>query len=220
MTMIEALIFDFDGTLVDTETPEFDAWQRVFREHGVELDLNDWVRGVGAIGAFSPVDHLAEKLGDDVDRDRAKARARDYCMSIIDTLAPRDGVMELLDGAVSRGLRLAVASSSTHNWVDAQLRRVGLTERFAAVICRDDVGGRAKPQPDVYLAALRALEVPAHAAIAFEDSLNGLLAAKAAQLFTVITHHAVTQHLPFAHADVVAASASHVQLETLLRRGD
>lgn len=214
--MIEALIFDFDGTLVDTETPEFDAWQRVFREHGAELDLNDWVRGVGAIGAFSPLEHLAEKLEGDFDRERAKTRARDYCMTIIDRQAPREGVLDLLDGAAARGLRLAVASSASHAWVDAQLRRVGLTERFAAVICRDDVGGRAKPQPDVYLAALRALDVPAHAAIAFEDSLNGLLAAKAAGIFTVITHHPVTQHLSFAQADVVAASASHVRLDRLL----
>ncbi len=218
--MIEALIFDFDGTLVDTETPEFDAWQRVFREHDVELDLNDWVRGVGAIGAFSPLDHLAEKLSGGFDRERAKSRARDYCMSIINLQAPREGVLEILDDAASRGLRLAVASSAAHSWVDAQLRRVGLTERFAAVICRDDVGGRAKPQPDVYLAALRALDVPAQAAIAFEDSLNGLLAAKAANIFTVITHHAVTRHLQFAQADVIAASASHVRLDTLLMRGD
>lgn len=200
-----ALIFDFDGTILDTETPEFHIWQQIYREHGTELELAEWVSGVGAIGVFDPHAHLQARVAHplpDYDAMRSEVRARHH--AAIEILSPRDGVTQALTAARARGMRTAVASSSTHEWVDAHLRRLGLFDSFDVVRCRDDVApGRAKPHPDIYLAALAALGVRADAAIAVEDSLNGMRAARAAGIFTVVTPNPVTAHLDFAEADLV-----------------
>lgn len=211
--MIKALIFDFDGTILDTETPDFYAWQHVYREHGAELALNEWVRGVGAIDAFDPFDHLQRYIDGTIDRDDIAARVRAHHQPIIQAQTPREGVLELFAAAHARGLRLAVASSATHVWVDMHLQRLGLYHHFEVVRCRDDVAaGRAKPHPDIYLAALHALGLGAPEVVAIEDSLNGLLAAKAAGIFTIVTPNPVTANVDFGQADLVLDSAALIDL--------
>lgn len=211
--MIKALIFDFDGTILDTETPEFYAWQHVYREHGAELGLNEWVRGVGAIGAFDPYDHLQAFIDGPIDRDDIAARVRAHHQPVIQAQQPRDGILALFEQAHAHGLRMAVASSATHDWVDTHLQRLGLYHHFQVVKCRDDVApGRAKPHPDIYLATLQALAVDAAEAVAIEDSLNGMRAAKAAGIFTIVTPNPVTAQIDFAQADLVLASAALIDL--------
>jgi len=124
------------------------------------------------------------------------------------------GVLELLDLAHSNGTPLAVASSSTRDWVEPHLERLGLRERFAAVLTRDDVE-RAKPAPDLFTAAARALDVSAARTIVFEDSFNGCTAAKAAGMICVVAPNRITTIQDFAHADLVVASLGLLELETL-----
>ncbi len=219
MVQIVALIFDFDGTLLDTETPEYHAWQQIYREHGASLTLAEWLEGVGTWYAFDPYTDLECKLGHPLDRAAIQARLKVLHHDVLLEMGLRDGVEGLLCEAHRRGLKLAVASSSDHRWVDAHLARYGLLEAFDAVLCRDDVPpGRSKPHPDLYLAALNALGVSADAAIAFEDSLNGVRAAKAAGLFVVAVTNAVTQHLPMDEADLVVRSFDEVDLDRLQAR--
>jgi beta-phosphoglucomutase-like phosphatase (HAD superfamily) len=91
-----------------------------------------------------------------------------------------------------------------------------LFEYFAVIRCRDDVApGRAKPHPDIYLAALAALDVPADQAIAIEDSLNGMLAARAAGIFTVVTPNPVTAQLDFSQADLVLLTLESLDLRAV-----
>ncbi|MCS6848688.1 MAG: HAD family hydrolase [Anaerolineae bacterium] len=216
MTRIGALIFDFDGTLLDTETPEYHAWQEIYREHGASLTLAEWLEGVGTWYAFDPYADLERKLGRPLDRAAIQARLKVLHHDVLLEMALRDGVEGLVREARRRGLKLAVASSSDHRWVDAHLARYGLLEAFDAILCRDDVPpGRSKPHPDLYLAALDALGVPAREAIAFEDSLNGVRAAKTAGLFVVAVANAVTQHLPLDEADLVVHSFEEVDLDRL-----
>jgi HAD superfamily hydrolase (TIGR01509 family) len=215
--MIKALIFDFDGAILDTEHPEFEGWQQVYREHGAELSLAEWQQGVGAIGVFDPVAALQRRIGQTLDAQHVRNRAHALYMPVIHQQTPRPGVLEAFEAASAQGLMLAVASSSAHVWVDAHLTRLKLTEHFEVVRCRDDVApGRAKPHPDIYLAALDALGIHASEALAIEDSLNGLRAAKAAGIFTVVTPNPVTSGLDFSQADLLLPSLEGFSLARML----
>lgn len=215
--MIKALIFDFDGTLLDTETPEFHAWSQIYREHGTALALADWLEGVGTWYAFDPYVDLEQKLGRPIDRDAVKAQVKDLHESQINDLNLREGAHHLMHDAMQRGLKLAVASSSSRKWVTGHLARYDLMPHFDAIKCRDDVGpGRSKPHPDLYLEVLRALDIAPREAIAFEDSLNGLRASKAAGIYVVAVANSITQHLPLHEADRLVHSFEEISLDELL----
>jgi HAD superfamily hydrolase (TIGR01509 family) len=210
----KALIFDFDGTLLDTETPEFYAWQTIYREHGSNLALADWLEGVGTWYAFDPYADLARKLGRDVDRAAIKQRLKTLHVDVLLEMQLRDGAVRLIHEAKARGLKLAVASSSSHKWVDGHLSRYDLLDQFDAVKCRDDVGeGRCKPHPDLYVAALTALGVQADEAVAFEDSLNGIRAAQAAGIFVIGIANEVTRHMQLGLANRLIDSFEDVSLD-------
>lgn len=113
------------------------------------------------------------------------------------------GVRELIEEATTRGVRLAIASSSERAWVVDHLAGIGLLECFEVIACAEDVAA-TKPAPDLYEKALRSLGVSPDRAIAFEDSVYGVAAAKAAGLFCVAVPNRVTRHLPFSNADLVA----------------
>ena len=149
--MIDTLIFDFDGVIIDTETPDFDTWQEVFRNYGVELERTWWTGFIGGSSGRMDVCGLLEELtGREFDRDSLmRDRRRRYLAAIASSpLLP--GVVEYIHEARRLGLKLAVASSSSHAWVDGHLESRGLRQHFDAVICSDDVA-RVKPDPELYL---------------------------------------------------------------------
>jgi HAD superfamily hydrolase (TIGR01509 family) len=194
--VIEALIFDFDGTILDTETPEFEVWQGVYTHHGVQLELIEWARGIGTWDAFDPHAHLETLTGKTLDKDDLQTVVRGRVHEVIHALEPIFGVLEVLDRAKAGGLRLAVASSSDRDWVQDHLARLGLLERFETLSTRYDVE-RVKPDPALYLHALKQLGLQPAQAVAIEDSPNGAKAALAAGLRTVVVPNAVTRTLAF-----------------------
>lgn len=204
---LRALVLDFDGLIVDTESSSFELARELYARHGVELPMALWRRCVGA--HRDPYEHLQRIVGPGVDvaaqRDELGVRHR----RTVALLGPRPGVAELVAAAAAAGLRLGVASSSSHLWVDAHLERIGLLDAFAAVRCRNDVQP-TKPAPDVYLAVLEGLGTSAAEAVAFEDSPNGAQAAKAAGVYTVAVPNDVTRGWPFDHADRVVDSLAGV----------
>lgn len=219
--MIRALIFDFDGLILDTETPEFEVWQTIYREHGQEFPLEQWGRILGGngLGDFDPVVHLESLTGRPLDRARLRERHRLESTFRVLLQEVRPGVADYLLKAGVRQLALGVASSSPHAWVDGHLQRLGLLARFQSVICADDVPpGRTKPHPDLFLHALAELDVPARQAIAFEDSPNGVRAAKAAGLFTVAVPNPLTARFDLRGADLILPSLSDLPLDDLLGR--
>ena len=139
---------------------------------------------------------------------------------LIRTYDPLPGAVTAIDACRAAGLRLAVASSSPSLLV---LRHFGfLRERgfnlapcFEAIICRDHVGDRPKPDPAVYLAALAALDAAPPNTIALEDSLNGVRAARAAGLFTIAVPNRSTAMLDFSQADLVLSSLEEFDLAAL-----
>lgn len=210
------LVFDFDGLLVDTESALIDAWETIHAEDGIDLPDRTVLHAlVGHAGltadrwAAYPQTHDRATLGS-----RYQTLAHRLCREA----PPRDGVIALLDSARDAGLRLAVASNTTHFFIDAHLADRGLRERFTAVVCRDDVP-RGKPAPDVYLAALEQLGLNANEAVAFEDSVPGHQAAVAAGLRVVVVPNPCTRHCEFPHASLRVSSLSEVTLASLLALG-
>ena len=211
---LRALIFDFDGLIVDTETSSFEAAREAYRRHGHDLPSELWQRCVGSdVDAY---EHLQQLVGHDVDLRPVREELIVEHRRTTARLGPRAGVRELVDAAVTAGLRLGVASSSTRLWVEGHLQRIGTLGAFDAVRCRDDVQ-RTKPAPEVYLAALDGLGVGASEAVAFEDSPNGAQAAKAAGIYTVAVPNGVTRLWPFDHADRVIDSLSGVTVRQVDR---
>jgi len=216
---IRALIFDFDGLILDTETPEYQSWQEICREFGCDFPIESWGQIVGGNGAsgFDPVDYLEAQVGRKLDRAGLIARRQARDAEIIAASPILPGVVDYLTDARRTGLRLAIASSSPHAWVDPHLTRLGLFDRFDAIICVDDVGV-AKPDPRLFLRAAEVLKVSRDEAIIFEDSPNGVLAAKRAGIFCVAVPNPVTRMLAFDSPELRLNTLSELKLADLVKQ--
>jgi len=213
---IRGLVFDFDGTILDTEEPDYLAWQEVYVAHGATLPLEVWAEHIGTSGdAFDPVTYLEAQIERPLDGTAIREERRARLRALIAAKQVMPGVQEYLAEAERRGLGLAVASSSPRSWVAGHLERLGLHARFAAILTSDDVP-RVKPDPALYHAALAALGLTGAEAIAFEDSAHGLTAAKAAGLHCVVVPNSATRNLVFHLADRVVASLADVALGELI----
>ena len=214
--MIKGVIFDFDGLILETEASAFEAYAQTFRNHGVHLQMESWVRFVGGNpSGLHILGHLEELLGQRVDRDAVQREVRSRHHQSVLQLSVLPGVLEHIQDAQDMGLALGVASSSSRHWVEGHLKRLGLRNRFEVVRTRDDVD-YVKPAPDLFLAVLGALGLAPGEAIVYEDSPHGITAAKAAGLFCVAVPNAITAHLSIAHADRVVASLAETSLQDLL----
>jgi HAD superfamily hydrolase (TIGR01509 family) len=216
--MIRALLFDFDGLLVDTESPSYAAWADVYRQHGHELTIDTWSAAIGTLEGFNPFEDLEGRLGYPLDRESVNAarRAAEDAATELEEL--RDGVADYLHEAQRLGLARAIVSSSGHDWISRHLARLDLREGWSCIVAANGDASRAKPRPTLYLEALERLGVAPDEAIAFEDSPNGITAAKAAGLYCVAVPNATTQSLNVTHADLVLRSLEEVPLPELLRR--
>ena len=217
--MIRALIFDFDGLILDTELPDYESWQEVYRAHGCELPVQAWGQIVGGTGAsdFDPLVHLEQLCGQKLDREEVWINRRKQYLDSISAQPVLPGVLDYLDDADRLGLKLAIASSSPENWVRGHLARLGLYQRFDVVKTADDVR-RTKPDPELYVKSLEALSLKPNEAIVFEDSPNGIKAAKAASIFAVAVPNQVTAQLAFEDADLRLTSLSEMPLSDVLKR--
>jgi HAD superfamily hydrolase (TIGR01509 family) len=216
--LIKAIIFDFDGLILDTESPDLHSWQAVYREHGVVFPLLKWVDALGrAADAFDPVGYLEAEVGTPFDREEIHARKRHFEDELFLGKSAMPGVERAIEEARDLGLRRAVASSSGRNWVWSHLDDLGLLASFDCIKCAEDVD-LTKPAPDLYHAVLSELDLHGRDAIVLEDSPNGVRAAKAAGAFCVAVPNAVTASLDFAGADLQVASLAEITLERLIRR--
>ncbi len=213
---VKALLFDFDGLILETEGPIYHSWMELYRSYGVELPFARFAETIGT--AENTIDLLAileEQLGHPLPRDEVapRRRAREDALIAAEQVMP--GVLETLESARALGLKLAIVSSSSRRWVEGHLTRLGLPGYFERLITGDMVQ-RAKPDPELYLAALKALGSRADQAAAFEDSLNGILAAKGAGIFCVAIPTELTRRLPLEQADLRLDSLADLSLQELL----
>ncbi|MBM3150673.1 MAG: HAD-IA family hydrolase [Chloroflexi bacterium] len=218
--MINTLLFDFDGLILDTETPEFLVWQDIYRRHGQEFDPRAWGSIVGGAGQahFDPVACLETLTGPRLERAALEHEHRTRSTACIAAQPLLPGALDAIHAAFGAGLNLAVASSSSHSWVDGHLQRLGLLEFFEAVICADDVpAGRTKPHPDLFLKALAEVHGSPSRAVVFEDSPNGIRAARSAGIPVVAVPNPFTRLLEMDGADLTLDSLADRSLPALLR---
>jgi HAD superfamily hydrolase (TIGR01509 family) len=206
--LLRGFVFDFDGLILDTEVPAFESWREVYASFGATLPLEHWAKAIGSgqgDQVFDPYAYLEEQIGRSIDRAAVRLDYRARKDERLRREPARPGVAAFLAKARSLDLRLGIASSSPHAWIDGHLQRLGLTGEFEAVRCFEDVT-RTKPDPDLFLAALDALGLSPAEAIAFEDSPNGILAAKRAGMFCVAVPNPVTGQLDLGRADLLVDS--------------
>ena len=209
-------MFDFDGLILDTEGAVFQAAAEIHAEHGYRLTQAEWAE---TIGRYTPPHEFYDRLeaiaGRALDRDRLGRRRRQRVLDLVLALEVLPGVERWVAACDDLRLPRAVASSSSRDWVLGHLRRLGLGEGWAAVVCRDDVA-RAKPAPDLYLAAAAALRAEATGLLAIEDSPNGIAAARAAGLRCLAVPGPMTRGLDFSLAHAVADSLAELDPERFL----
>jgi HAD superfamily hydrolase (TIGR01509 family) len=213
---VRGLLFDFDGLIVDTESPSFAAWRWLYEQHGQELALDRWSAAIGTLGGFDPLDHLESLVGSPLERDVLTARQRKRELMLVEAEELRPGIADYCAEAERLGLKKAIVSSSSRSWVDRHLRRLERMFGWDAIVTADGDERRAKPSPTLYLEALDRLGLETEEAIAFEDSPNGVRAAKAAGLFCVAVPNPVTAALGLDAADLVLDSLASLPLPELI----
>ena len=213
-------VFDFDGLILDTEVPSRAGWQWLYREHGHELPPEKWALVVGTHGAWDPMAHLEELVGGPLEREALNERRYAHEIALIEAEGLRPGIADYFAAARRLGLKRAIVSSSSRRWVDLHLHRLEEAVGWDAICTADLDAARAKPAPTLYLEALDLLGVEAGEAVAFEDSPNGVAAAKTAGIFCVAVPNEVTRALGLDEADLVLDSLADLPPDELLARLD
>ena len=215
--MIKVVIFDFDGLIVDTETSWFEAFKEVIWEkHQINLDL---ARYSSCIGTGNEVlySYFSEIAGEVINCELLEEEAAIKYENLMKAPELREGVKEYLEEAKQHNLKVALASSSSKEWVHSYLDKLNIKDFFEVINTKDDVS-KIKPDPELYTKTLADLGVSSEEAIVFEDSLNGLRAAKLAGMRCVIVPNSVTRNLKFEHFDARLESMSDITLIELLKR--
>ncbi|CAM3756584.1 HAD family hydrolase [Cohnella lubricantis] len=216
--MIKALIFDFDGTIIDTETAWYAAFREAYQQYEVELTLEMYSRCIGtSLHVFNPYEYLMTDLGLPIDKESFASAVRVRHAELMSREQVRPGVADYLEQARERGLKIGLATSSKRDWIDEHMERLGIGHYFECISTADDVA-RVKPDPELYLRTLAGLGVEAHEAVALEDSPNGAKAAVAAGIPCVLAPNEITWTLAFPSEGILCRvnRLSELAFETLV----
>ncbi|MDF2924487.1 MAG: phosphoglycolate phosphatase [Paenibacillaceae bacterium] len=214
--MIKAVIFNFDGTIIDTETPRYETFREVYEQHDLALELGMYAPCIGTgLQFFNPYEYLIGRIKLPVNLDSVRSSIRGRHSLLMEEEGLRPGVLDYLKHAKGHGLQLGLVSSSSRKWVDGYLHRLGIDRYFDYVRTSDDVA-RITPHPELYQQMLACMRLAPHQAVAIEDSPHGLRAAAAAGLYSVIVPNPVTSRLEFDRANYRVGSLKDLELGQLL----
>jgi HAD superfamily hydrolase (TIGR01509 family) len=220
--MIAALILDFDGLLMDTETPALESWRHVYAGYGYEITLEMWQSALGSHGGFNALEHLTDVMRQQqpavsFEPEQVYAERQQIKHQMCRDLALLPGAHALLDAADARGLPMAVASSSDREWVQGWLEHQRIAERFVCIRTAEDVA-QTKPAPDLFLQAAACMGVSPARCLVFEDSPNGILAARAAGMPCVAVPGSISRHMPMPPADLLLEALDTLTLAEMLEQ--
>ena len=216
--MIKGIIFDFDGTIMDSETPVYQAWSEIYRQYNQFLPVELWRRIVGTTGGnFDPAKYLSDKLNNSVDIADLELQESNLERALLLDVAPLPGVSEYLAEASRLEIKLGISSSASADWVTSNLKRLELMHYFEAITTQEEVQF-TKPYPYLYEKTLKKLDLYPYQVIAIEDSPFGVTAAKAAGIFVVAVPNEVTRFMKLDHADMILNSLADVTLPELITR--
>jgi len=198
---MQAVLFDFDGVIIDSEWPIYESWLKVFRREGQELAVEDYVQCIGSdFDTWSPEKFLEKLTGKTYDWKKENDARQVEIEAALVGVKPLDGIVNLLEWLNEQSIHAAVVSSSTHRWVDHWLVELDLIKYFSNVVCRGDAP-RIKPAPDLYTEGAKRYDLVGSECLVIEDSLNGIKAAKAANCLAYAVPSRLTSVLNFAEAD-------------------
>ena len=214
MANIEAVIFDLDGLIVDSEPIQWRAMNIALQPLGIQITESEWIEMVGR-KTIDNLKSLKKKHGFEkslTEIEEAKNEA--YRKIIMTELKPMPGLTHALNVCGKRQLRMAVASSSVHTDIEVILQSLGLLDEFEVIISGDQVE-EGKPHPEIFLGAARLLGIePAHC-LALEDTTYGVAAAKAAGMYCIAVPNRFTANQGFDQADLVLDSLAQFELDAL-----
>lgn len=193
--MIKAVVFDFDGLIIDTETPWYEAYCEVLKKFEVELPLSEYATYIGTEGDSFRL-YLEEKIGGKITKEEIHRRVRNIHVEKLQGVMIREGVLDYLEAAKEMNLRIALATSSSRDWITQFLHKLNISDYFEVLQTKDDVE-RVKPNPALYQNVIKELGILPEEAVAFEDSANGAKAATTAGLYCIIVPNSVTAKLNF-----------------------
>jgi len=217
MTDPQAVIFDFDGLLADTEQPEFEAWQRIYEMLGHKLTHEVWARAVGYASVFDPKADLEERTGRQLDWTALDEQRREEKKLLMEQLVALPGASELVRWFAERGVPIGCASNSHRRWVERGLLQIGLHSYFQVIVGLGD-SEAPKPDPAPYRAVLEALDAEAARSLAFEDSGPGLQSSIAAGIYTIVVPGPITRHQELSRASEQLESLEDFRPEVTLPR--
>jgi HAD superfamily hydrolase (TIGR01509 family) len=219
--MIQGLIFDFDGLILETEGPVYQSWVELFQEFDAELPFEMWANIIGTSNMehFDPFGLLENKISRKLDREILGSRRLAHEIELVLAQPILPGIIDALKKAEEMGLKLGIASSSDREWVMGHLTRLGLAPYFDVVHTAEDVE-RTKPDPALYILALSSLNLKPEEAIVFEDSPNGVTAAKSAGIFVVAIPNPLTSQLSLDHADLKLDTLADLSVDEIISRVD
>lgn len=219
---LQGILFDFDGLILDTETPIFQAWKRKFREYGKELRLEDWAQILGkSDDELGPIEGFLKGFADAEVQKQIQAEVSQEERALLREEQPLPGAAELIIKAHKEGLKLGIVSSSRQDWVQSHLERLELLDYFDHTSCADEVE-IAKPDPALYHLGREKMGIDPDRVVALEDSPFGVLAAKRAGLYCIAVPNQLTKQLTFFEdggvPDLILNSLDEFPWNDLLRK--
>jgi HAD superfamily hydrolase (TIGR01509 family) len=215
---VRALLFDFDGTMLETESSSYGSWRELLAEHDYELTHDTWSAAVGTIDGVDPVELLETHLGAPVDREELESRQRELHREMLTEEVLRPGIQRIVDEARTRGVHTAIVTSASERWVREHLRRLDLDTEWELIVAANGDPDRAKPAPLLYEEAIELLGIGPDEAVAIEDSPHGVTAAKAAGVAAVAFPNPITERMDLGHADAIVGDLEELGLDGLLSR--